>query len=249
MNKLIQTSVAVSLTFASAVSAETLWSSNSISYLKNTSDFEVLTNDSIDVFTFEHVSGHNWGDVFIFADRTLADADVNNIEFKGTYGEIAPRLSLSYLFDEKISVGLVKDTYLASTIEISSDTFGSFDNVLLGFGADLDVPYFKYVQANIYYANNDNIDDDYQLTMVWGYDVPTKKHKITFNGFFDWSTAADDHAAEFHFNPQLLLDVGHYYNNPGHFQVGVEYSYWNNKYGINGLDDESVISAMIKVTL
>ncbi|GLX85431.1 ion channel protein Tsx [Thalassotalea loyana] len=237
------------LAFSGSVAAETLWSSNSISYLKNTSDFEVLTNDSINVFTFEHASGHNWGDLFLFADRTLASADDNHIEFKGTYGEITPRLSLSYLLDEKMSFGIVKDTYLAANIEMSSDTFGSFDNVLLGVGTDLAIPHFKYFQANVYYANNDNIDDDYQLTMVWGYDFPLQKHKITFNGFFDWSSAADDHESEFHFNPQLLVDVGHYFNNAGHFQAGIEYSYWNNKYGITGLDDESVISAMIKITL
>ncbi|GLX82311.1 outer membrane protein OmpK [Thalassotalea eurytherma] len=240
---------ALPLALSGNVTAETLWSSNSFSYLKNTSDFEVLTNDSIDVFTFEHVSGHNWGDLFLFADRTLADADNETPEFKGTYGEISPRLSLSYAFGKDMSFGIIKDTYLATTFEMSSDTFGSFDNVLVGIGTDLAIPHFTFVKANVYYANNDNIDDDYQLTMSWGYNFPSANHKVSFNGFFDWSSAADDHESEFHFNPQLLVDVGHYFEKPGHFEAGIEYSYWNNKYGISGLDDESVVSAMIKVTL
>ncbi|QOL25053.1 hypothetical protein LP316_12165 [Thalassotalea sp. LPB0316] len=237
------------LAFIGNAGAQTLWSKNSFSYLKNTSDFEVLTNDTVNVFTFEHASGHNWGDLFMFADRTLAKADNDNVEFKGTYGEVSPRLSLSYLLDQPVALSFIQDTFLAANIEHSSNTFGSFDNVLLGIGTNLAIPHFKFVQANVYYANNDNTDNDYQLTMVWGYDFPSLDHKITFNGFFDWSSAADDHKAEFHFNPQLLVDVGHYFENSDHVQVGIEYSFWHNKYGISGLDNESVVSAMIKLTL
>ena len=43
--------VTAGLVVSSMTSAQTLWSSNSLTYLKNTSDFEVLTNDDVDVYT------------------------------------------------------------------------------------------------------------------------------------------------------------------------------------------------------
>ena len=103
-------SLLVASTFALSfsVNAETLWSSNSLTYLKNTSDFEVLTNDDIDVFTLEHASGHNWGDVFMFVDRIDAKADSDAPEHKETYGELSARLSLSYALDTKLTYGPLK---------------------------------------------------------------------------------------------------------------------------------------------
>ncbi len=237
----------------SQVTEDTLWSKNSLSYLKNTSDFEVLTNDDIDVFTFEHASGHNWGDVFVFADRIDAKADANADRRKETYGEASARLSLNYAFGLDLENDYLKDTFIATTWEfstVSEPSFSSgFDNYLLGFGASWKVPGFTYVNTNVYAANNENVDNDTQLTVSWGYPIDLGQHKLVFDGYFDWSSAADDHAADFHFNPQLRLDVGNYFELPNKFEVGIEYSYWHNKYGISGLDDESTVSAMIKVTL
>lgn len=87
------------------------------------------------------------------------------------------------------------------------------------------------------------------MTVVWGYPINAGKHKIMFDGYIDWSSAADDHAADFHFNPQLRVDIGNYFGNPNTIEAGIEYSYWHNKFGINGIDDESVVSAMVKLYL
>ncbi len=238
---------------ATSASAETLWSDNSLSYLKNLQDFEVLTNDDINVFTFEHVSGHNWGDVFFFIDRINGKADANNGEHKETYGEFSPRVSLSYLSGSKLSFGPIKDVFLAGTYEYSSGSSGDFsfgfDNYLYGVGAAWDIFDKGYFNTNLYYANNDKTDNDQQLTVTWGYPMAFGKHKVLFDGFIDWSSAADDHAADFHFNPQLKLDVGNYFGYAGKFEMGIEYSYWHNKFGIKGLDNESVVSFLVKAHL
>ncbi|MCO4798434.1 MAG: hypothetical protein KC484_04415 [Colwelliaceae bacterium] len=233
--------------------AETLWSDNSLSYLKNTSDFQLITNDNINVITFEHASGHNWGDVFFFADRTTASADINHGERKETYGEVSARLSFSYLQGQPIAGDYLKDIYIASTYEHSTGTnngsgFG-FNNYLLGIGASWKLPKFSFVNTNIYYATNDKVDNDVQLTVSWGLPFTIGKQKFTFDGFFDWASAADDHTADFHFNPQLKWDLGHHFGKDKFLELGVEYSFWHNKFGINGLDDESVISALIKIHL
>jgi nucleoside-specific outer membrane channel protein Tsx len=145
MNNLLQTyskklavmSILSSLAFLS--SAQTLWSESSISYLKNTSDFELLGNDNVNVITFEHISGHNWGDTFFFVDRTTASSDANNGKFDSTYGELSPRLSMSYLTNKELTFGPIKDLYIASTWEHNTSNDNgvgfAFNNYLLGLGA------------------------------------------------------------------------------------------------------------------
>jgi nucleoside-specific outer membrane channel protein Tsx len=251
--KLCQSVLLTSLLLAHSVSAETLWSDNSISYLKNFNDFQVLENDNINVITFEHASGHNWGDVFLFVDRITASKDSNNGRFEETYGELSARLSLSYLTDSKIALGPISDVYLAGTYEHdtgNSDGFGfGFNNYLFGVGASWQVNGFNYLSSNVYLAENDDIDNDYQLTVAWGYPITIGQHDIIIDGFFDWSSAADDHRADFHFNPQIRLDVGKYFGKAKFVEMGIEYSYWHNKFGISGIDTENTVSAMVKVHL
>jgi len=122
-------------------------------------------------------------------------------------------------------------------------------NYLVGVGASWHVPGFKYFNTNVYAANNGNIENDTQLTVTWGYPINVSKHNIIFDGYLDWSSAESDHKADFHFNPQLRVDVGHYFDNPNVIEMGIEYSYWHNKFGITGLDNESVVSALVKVYL
>ncbi len=236
-----------------AVNAETLFSSNSLTYLKNTSDFEVLTNDDINVFTLEHASGHNWGDVFMFVDRIDAKADNNAPRHKETYGELSARLSFDYAFNHKVSYGPLNDLFIAATWEhstLSEPSFSKgFDNYLLGLGSSWTIPGFAYFGANLYQVNNELADNDVQLTVTYGYPINFGKHKLMIDGYFDWSSAADDHAADFHFNPQIRLDIGNYFGKPNAITAGIEYSYWRNKFGIDGLDNESVVSAIIKVYL
>ena len=248
-----KTMLLTSILAASSVSAETLWSDNSISYLKNVNDFQLLENDNINVITFEHASGHNWGDVFFFADRITASKDNNNGSYEETYGEASARLSLSYLTDKKLTMGAISDLYIAGTYEHStgnSDGFGfGFNNYLIGVGASWDVKGFNYLSSNVYLAKNDDTDNDYQLTVAWGYPIAIADHDIIIDGYIDWSSAADDHKADFHFNPQIRLDVGKYFGKAKFFELGIEYSYWHNKYGISGIDNESTVSAMVKVHL
>lgn len=252
-SKICKSVLFTSIVLASSVNAETLWSDNSISYLKNVDDFQLLENDNINVITFEHASGHNWGDVFFFADRITASKDSNNGRYEETYGELSARLSLSYLTGNKIAMGPISDLYLTGTYEHdtgNNDGFGfGFNNYLVGVGASWDVSGFNYLQTNVYLAENDDNDNDYQLTVAWGYPIAIGEHDIIIDGYLDWSSAADDHSADFHFNPQVRLDVGKYFGKAKFVEVGIEYSYWHNKFGISGIDNENTVSAMIKVHL
>lgn len=240
--------------FASTANAEMFWSDNSISYLINQNQYQVTENDDVHVITLEHASGHNWGDVFFFVDRLDAKADANNLASKETYAELSPRLSLSYLTGSKLEYGFVKDVFIAttwehSTLDVSGIFSQSFDNYLVGVGADFAVPGFAYFNANVYQANNELTENDQQLTVVWGYPFSIGSADFMFDGYIDWSSAESDHASDFHFNPQLRMDVGKYFGVPKKFEAGIEYSYWHNKFGIAGIDNESTLSWMVKVHL
>ena len=48
--------------------------------------------------------------------------------------------------------------------------------------------------------------------------------------------------------PQIKLDVSNFWGAPGVLYAGVEYQYWNNKYGLGDtlIDDQSSVSALVK---
>ncbi|WP_017446790.1 outer membrane protein OmpK [Gayadomonas joobiniege] len=229
--------------FASTgVHSEILWSDNSFSLLYGYEHVEPI-DDSSDqrVLTFEHASGHDWGEFFMFFDRTTYRELTN--DNNATYGEIAPDLSLTYLTGESLSAGPLKDVFISGNYEYGDN----FDNYLYGVGASWSIPGFKYAKSMLYYANNELTDDDIQLTLVWGYQLPIDGLEVSFDGYMDWSSAEADHASELHFNPQLLLNLSPLVGlQKNKLQAGIEYSYWRNKYGLDFLDSESVVSAMVK---
>jgi len=231
----VKTSAALILAgtlISSSVSAEMLWSDFSLSYL-NGSDYEVGDPDR-QVFTVEHASAHNWGDNFFFMDRLHSDNGDTE-----TYFELAPRLSLGYLTGADLSFGPVKDVLIAGTWESNRNEFSGFDNFLTGIGVSLDVPGFQYFGANVYYANNEDQENDKQLTLTWGVPFNVGSAEFLYDGFLDWSSAESDHAAEMNFTSQLKWNAGKVIGTKSPFYVGIEYAYWNNKFGIKGVDERN----------
>ncbi len=242
-------STLVAMSVLPSAQAETFWSDNSFSLLqgKEHSDFYSDSADNT-VITLEHASGHNWGGLFMFMDRTEKNDTPDNTNT--IYGEISPDISLSYLTGAELKAGPIKDVYLSGTYEYGGGATGQDDNYLYGLGLGWDVPGFKYFKTKFLYSANESIDNDYLLSVVWGYKLPIDAVDVSFDGYLDWSSAADDHESDFHFNPQLLLNVSPYLGmTKSKLEVGFEYSYWNNKYGSAFLADESVWSIMAKYHL
>ncbi len=209
------------------VLAEVYWSDFSLSYL-NGSDFEV-GDPKRQTLTVEHASGMSWGDNFFFIDHQVAETGAVT-----QYFELAPRISLSSLTKSKLAVGPFKDFYIATTLE-----GGSFTNYLLGVGVSLAIPGFKYFNVNLYNANNEKIDNDEQITLTWAVPFGTEKIPFIYDGFLDYSTKGDDHAAEMNFTSQLKWNFGKLMNLKAPLYLGIEYAYWTNKYGIDGVDEKN----------
>lgn len=237
--------VCIAASFAPAAHAEKFFSDSSISILYS-EDYEAFgpQQRSDTYFTFENATGHNWGSTFFFVDRNQGhgkDSDSDDL-----YGEFAPNISLGWLTGNDLSYGLIKDVTLSGQYEMGGGT--DVNNFMYGLGLDWNIPGLQFFGTRAYYVNNSETDNDYQLTVVWGAPMEFGPNRILFDGYIDWSSAADDHKSDFHFNPQLKLDIGNYFGSPRVLYAGIEYSYWNNKYGLGDdvMDTESAVSALVK---
>ncbi len=226
MKYLIVFSLLIVSNFASA---KTLWSDYSVSLLKG-SNYEVGDNDKT-VLTFEHTAATSWGDSFLFVDRL--ESDNNDRE---TYGEWSPRIKLTSFKDS-----FVKSVYIASTLEMgsfaSATGFGSgFNNYLLGVGVDVNIPGFKFFKINLYHRNNEYGGNSYQTTLVWG--VPLGP--LYYDGFLDFATSRDNSENSMNLTSQLKYNLAPHLDLSSKLFVGVEYVFWKNKFGIDGVDENNV---------
>ncbi|NVK25808.1 MAG: nucleoside-binding protein [Gammaproteobacteria bacterium] len=213
--------------FASPLTAKTIWSDFSLTYLKGSS-YEVGDTDR-EVLTFEHANGTTWGGSFLFFDR-LESANGDN----ETYGEFSARIRVKELS------GFVKSIYVVPSLEMGafdgvSGFSNSFTNYLYGVGIDLDVPHFQFFQLNGFYRNNQTGENNYQATLVWG--VPIGP--LFYDGFLDWTTSTDDSESSMNFTSQLKYDIAPHIGLDSKLFVGIEYAFWNNKFGIDGVDERN----------
>lgn len=250
--KLIKKSLVVACACAAFTSsntyAEKFFGDSSISLLYS-DQYEAFggERETATVFTFENATGHDWGDTFLFFDRTRVHGSSLNDD--SIYGEFAPNLSLSWLTGQDLSFGPIKDVRLSGQYEYGGGDANN-NNLFYGLGLSWDIPGLTYFNTNVYYVDNDtafDTKDDWQLTVTWKAPIEIGTALVVFDGFMDYSSGVGgDHAADLHINPQLKLDIGNFVGNPGVLLAGIEYSYWRNKYGNKAFDTENAVSALVK---
>ena len=205
---------------------------HSVSYLyANT--FKVGERDR-EIISFDHFSKWQWGEVYAFLDYTYFDEDDDE-----AYFEIKPKISLSYLFDKKLEAGPVKDVFWAN--EFNYSNLGGAEVYLTGLGVKLDVPGFKWWNMNLYFREDVKVNGrgTYQFSTDWCIPISiSDKIKFEFKGFADFAGTSGNSRHNILFSPQFLLDVGNIYGKPGSFYAGTEFIYWQNKFGIEGVDEE-----------
>jgi len=216
---------------SSAASAKMLWSDFSLSLLTGQDYLNPFTEteDDRNVFTFEHASGHTWGGTFLFVDRLSNGYD--------TYGEFS--INPDFYKDD----GFIKNAFVATQIEFGSASGGdtsNFNHYLAGVGVNLAIPGFSYFNVSYYrrFQNDLGIgrSDNNQVSVTWRFD----KGDFRVDGFLDVVDGADDDfggtESGFNFTPQIKYNVAPLLglNTTGRLDVGMEYVYWKNKYGVKG---------------
>jgi nucleoside-specific outer membrane channel protein Tsx len=191
--------------------------------------------------TLEHFSTWAYGDNFFFFDSTFAHEGDRDVLL---YGEYYPRFSLGRITGKKLSVGPLSDVSVALGVNAGSDDF----RVLLGgLGLNFEVPGFDVFQVDAYAYDQNNSPATYQVTWTWDttFDA-TESLRLRFRGFIDYigdrGSAGESQIVA---QPQLLVDVGNFWNRPDVLFVGTEYFYWHNKFGIEGVTDDVVQAELL----
>jgi nucleoside-specific outer membrane channel protein Tsx len=244
-NILKQTVFLILLTTLSFAHADGLfeWTSSNFQVLHG-SGFKLGANTR-STMTVEHTNGWRYGDNFLFIDVTQRD-DVG-VE---VYGEWYPRLSLSRLSNKDLSIGVFKDFFLVGGINASTEPDGdAFKAYLLGVGTSFKLPGSGIFNLNFMAQKHDQVNTTgIQITPSWSIPFEIGRLKFIFDGFLDWVSNSSSGGKPFILmQPQLLLDVGSLVGNSGSIYLGIEYYYWRNKFGIDGIH-EKALQGMLKIT-
>ncbi|WP_434939831.1 outer membrane protein OmpK [Shewanella sp. HL-SH8] len=205
-------------------------------------NYDLAPSETQTTITVETAGAWKYGDWFAFQDFTHFN-DANGQQ-RTNYGEISPRFSYGKISGNKINLGPIKDVSLALTLE---EGRGPVTSLLYGVGLDFDIPYFSYFQLNTYRRNaisSGNNSDGWQLTPAFRVDFPVGNSNIVLDGFIDWIFVADNggYQENLHFNPQIKYDLGSILfgqHKKNKLLVGFEYDYWQNKYGVDGIDQNT----------
>ena len=213
------------------------WSTTSVSVLYG-SGYELASSEDATIITLDHASGWKFGDNFFFFDAFQPFKNDTHI-----YGEWHPRLSFGKMTGRNAGFGFVQDILIATELNVGEE----WRAYLYGLGFDLDIPYFHFFALNIFIRDDMTIDDDstFQISPSWNLPFTLGTAHFEFRGFLDYAGAEGDGKAHLLAQPQLLLDLGNFSQKPGNVYVGIEYQYWNNKYGVDGIK-ESLVQFMGK---
>jgi len=203
-----------------------------------------LGPDTRESITIENASSWRYGETFFFSN-------IFNRRDVGTelYAEFYPRLTWKAVTESDSPVPLLDDFSIVAGLNIGNlprkDPFKAY---LLGVGVKFDAPLMDYLKLDVMAFKSDNVSSTgIQISPIWAMKFNLGRSRFLFKGFLDWqSTKATGKKATILAQPQLLLDVGHFWHNNNQFYAGIEYSYWYNKFGLDGVI-ERVPQAMILV--
>lgn len=220
------------------------WSSSNIQLLHG-SGYR-LADERKTILTIEHANRWRYGDNFFFLDAA-------NPNQAGTllYAELTPQISIGRVRGVPIRAAAVRDVMLSANIEMGA----GLHSRLLGIAFALDLPGFDFANIALYRRQSfrDQVVEQSpaggQLSLAWARPFMVGDSHWQFEGFADYAFGENGGSSPKSDNlltaPRLLLDAGAMWGEPGHLFAGIEYQFWRNKYGVEGVD-ERVSQAMVK---
>jgi nucleoside-specific outer membrane channel protein Tsx len=195
--------------------------------------------------TFENASAWSWGSSYFFVD--ILQSDGRDQRAREVYAEWYPSASLSKLTGARLASGPLRDVSATLGVSAGSKTSGAAPMVFMpGLTFDFNVPGFRFLTVGAYaYADHGRISGgdngchgtSYQVTPAWSLPFSVGGVKLSFDGFADFIGSHGQCARQLLTQPQLKLDLGAVRAKPGKLYVGVEWQHWDNKFGIDGLDE------------
>jgi hypothetical protein len=229
------------------------WSDTSIGYRYGTKFREPFIEDDIakNILDFQHVSGYKYGTNFFNVDFLMSDSHDPGASGSGAqeaYAVYRNTVNLSKVTGSEYKFGIVRD--IGGTFGFDWNTkndigYASKKRMLVvGPTLMMDVPGFLNISVLELFESNAPIgingrysyDPHPELDIVWG--IPIGSWPLSFQGYFDIIAAkgtdefGGDSKTEIHFDGAIMLDVGQVAGGPKNtFKVGLEYEYWENKFG------------------
>lgn len=190
------------------------------------SDVQLLHGKNLSTLTLEHAGNSASFAMFGFADIFYLDGQ----EGLDVYSELYPKISLIRFAKDRET--FVKEIFFGTGINVLVGE--DFFTWVAGPVTQFKVPAFDLFQLETYYYKQANDQqNDYngtvQLTYSWSLPIPvSQKLKLLTRGFADYIGDRGPGTWQIVTQPQLLLDVGNFWNSPGKLYTGTEWNYWKN---------------------
>ncbi len=241
--------IAIATAFGTGIESAgaAVWSDTEVQLLYGSKFREPFNPNDVTktIVTLQHASGWEYGRNFFFFDALKSDDKDNSAG--EIYGEWYPTFSLSKITGTELKFGIVKDVGLTAGLNYGSKSNGANPTVYLpGVTVDFDVPGFAFFNVDILAymdrgkfngASNGCNANTYQITPAWKLPFQLGGTKWSFEGFADFIGSHGECKAQILTQPQIRLDVGNFMGKPDKLFVGIEYQYWQNKFGIKDLKD------------
>jgi nucleoside-specific outer membrane channel protein Tsx len=195
--------------------------------------------------TLENTTAWSWGSSYFFTD--ILQSDGSDRHAREVYAEWYPSASLSKLSGASLAAGPLRDISATLAVNAGTKSTGAAPLVILpGLTFDLNLPGFRFFSIGAYAyvdrgrisgADNGCHSTSYQVTPAWSLPFSIGAVKLSFDGFADFIGSHGQCARQLLTQPQLKVDLGALRARPGKLYVGVEWQRWDNKYGIEGLDE------------
>ena len=229
-------SLATATILLTAASVHADWTGANIQYLIGP-DLEAPSGtDPVPLFTFEVANSWKYGDNFFFTD-VMNGPTYDKAKTIQTYGEWHSRLSYSKITGSTVALGPISDILLASELDFASPApFTAQTAHLMGVGFNLKIPKFIFFNVDLYVRDEPAVDGiGFQVSPYWLLPFSVGPVDMTFGGWFDFMTGEDAQEMWWQMQPTLMADVGKFWGAPGKVAVGIEYEYFHNFLGIDGL--------------
>lgn len=238
---------AASLFMGTSAGAETLFSTTELQ-LHYGDGFRLGRNgfDETDrtILTLDHFTATTNGELFFFVDLSRDHEGPDSTLESDHYAEVYYKFNGSNFGLDFGDGGLISDIGPEFGINHGRD----FLAAIYGVRANFNIPGLQLFTAGLYaYDNvtdpfNRDLDTTYIATIVWNAPFELGNQKFGFNGFLDvigdQGSGVDDQII---FSPQLRWDVGHAFGGQeGRYNLGLEYTHFANKFGVTGVDDNSL---------
>ncbi|MGZ5008394.1 MAG: outer membrane protein OmpK [Methylobacter sp.] len=227
------------------------WSATEIQYLHG-EGYQIPKNAydvSRSIITLSHADGWALGRNFFFMDTLISEqGEASQVNL---YGEFYSYLSVSKITGKDLSYSLFKDLNLTAGVNAGENLMSNFSGsrvILYGFTVDFNLPGFKLFSVD--FLRHDilepvSFESSWQITPVWKFPFSLFGTHWSLEGFADFiGPKGPTYAGNVLAQPQIRLDIGDFFGLSNRLFAGIEYQYWNNKYGIKGLH-ESLPQALL----